>query len=100
MRWARCLAWAAMATSDDQLKGVAEYAKAAREFDSGHGTCRSCKEQFPVPELIALIYGGGPLYAVCIRCISRGRLLIVARTSRGIEAKLVDNSPIQVRSGG
>ena len=89
-----------MSTNDDQLKGVAEYAKAAREFDSGHGTCRSCKEKYLATELIALIYGGGPLYAVCIKCISRGRLLIVARTSRGIEAKLVDNSPIQVRGAG
>jgi hypothetical protein len=62
----------------------AEYIDATREAELGYSTCRVCGAKAKLSEHIAVLFGGGLLYAVCIQCVSQGESVLIHRTERGI----------------
>lgn len=72
--------------------------KATRESDNGFTTCRVCQAKYTQPETITVYYGNGLLYSICPSCINAGLMVIVARTSKGIEIKAVQQRPADIRS--
>ena len=75
--------------TDNNLKPIADAAKAARLADEGLSTCRACKACVPYDSAINLHYGGGLLHTICTECVNKGLITIVARTSSGIQVNMV-----------
>jgi hypothetical protein len=61
------------------------YIEATREAEQGIGSCRNCGRKGAFQDMIAVLYGGGVVFSMCLPCAEVGNQIMIQRGARGIE---------------
>ena len=85
-------------TRKSRLDFDADFIEATREAEQGFATCRKCKKKGPFGDFIAVLYGGGLVYAMCPGCAATGHSILIRMSNMGIEVlgKDLNSSPLAI----